>query len=168
MGAGIRVPDEDYIKEAFNEAEDTLLRRAGFCFLLEVIHTDEAGIVVSAVRNDGARAEYRVLIPKVTAEKLNASERVRRDRLWFTGELRKIVENLCLGVVVKAEPEPTPQPEPEPEQRFAVALVFGSRPDIVLTPAAGVPADEAVRVYGAFLAGAAAIGGRPAMLPLGA
>jgi hypothetical protein len=167
---GIQLPDEDYIKEAIDEAEDQLLRRAGYCFLLEIAHADEASLVISAVRNDGARAEYRVAIPDdVAPEKLNASQQVRRDRLWFRSELGAIVKSLCMGIVEdESEPEPEPAAQPEPEQRFAVVISFGSRPDVVLTPERGVPADEAVRVYAAFLAGAAAIGGHPAMLPLGA
>ncbi len=62
--------------------------------------------------------------------------------------------------------EDEPAQEAETEQRFAVAIVFGGRPDVVLTPERGVPAEEAVRVFQAFVTGAAAIGGRPAMIPL--
>lgn len=163
---GIRVPEEDFIKEAIDKAEDTLLRRAGYCFLLEVENVDEVGFALAATRNDGARARFDVVVPaEVAHEKLTAFERVRRDRQWFKGELNAIVEDLCKGLV-KDEDEPVPQPETE--QRYAVVISFGSRPDVVLTPEHGVPADEAVRVYAAFVAGAAAIGGRPAMLPLGA
>ncbi|AWB24321.1 hypothetical protein G4G93_07520 [Methylobacterium sp. DB0501] len=166
MGAGIRVPDETFIKAAFNAAEDALLKRAGYCFLLEIERSDEAGFALAATRNDGARARFDVDIPrKVAPEKLTAFERVRRDRQWFKVQLNSIVESLCLGIV---EDEPEAAAQAEPEQRFAVVLTFGSRPDVVLTPAAGVPADEATRVYWSFIAAASAIGGRPAMLPLGA
>ncbi len=163
---GIQLPDEDFIKGAIDEAEDALLRRTGYCFLLEIERSDEAGFFLLATRNDGDRTQYGVTIPKVAPEKLSAFERVRRNRRWFKAELDTIVDSLwsaCLGL---AKDETEAAPQPEAEQRFAVVLAFGSRPDVVLTPAAGVPAEEAVRVYGAFLAGAAAIGGRPAMLPL--
>lgn len=162
---GIQLPDEGYIKEAIDEAEDQLLRRAGYCFLLEIEHSNEAGFVLAATRNDGAWARFDFVVPaEVAHEKLTAFERVRRDRQWFKAHLNSIVESLCMGLV-KDKPQPAPQPETE--QRFAVAIVFGGRPDVVLTPERGVPADEAVRVFNAFLAGAAEIGGRPALLPLG-
>ena len=165
---GIQLPDEDYIKGAINEAEDALLRRVGYCFLLEIERSNEAGFVLGATRNDGARAQYGVTIPKEEVpRKLDAFQRVKRNRRWFKAELDTIVDSLCLGIV-EGEPEVTKIIPPETEQRFAVAIVFGGRPDVVLTPERGVPADEAVRVYAAFVAGAAAIGGRPAMLPLGA
>lgn len=155
---GIRVPDEDFIKEAIDQAEDTLLRRAGYCFLLEVENVDEAGFSLAATRNDGARARFDAVVPaEVAHEKLSAFERVRRDRQWFKGELNAIVENLCKGLV-KDEDEPAPQAETE--QRFETVVIFTSRPDIVLTPPGGVLADEATRVYRTFRDGAAAIGGR--------
>lgn len=69
----------------------------------------------------------------------------------------KIVEVLALGIV---EDEPEAAAQPEPEQRFETVIIFTSRPDIVLTPPGGVPADEATRVYRHFRDGAAAIGGR--------
>lgn len=165
---GIQLPDEDYVERAIDEAEDALLRRVGYCFLLEIERSDEAGFSLLSTRNDGDTTQFEVAIPKEKApKKLDAFQRAQRNRRWFTAELDAIVDSLCLGIV-ENEGEPKIAPPPEPEQRFAVVIAFGGRPDVVLTPERGVLADEAVRVYSAFLAGAAAIGGRPALLPLGA
>ena len=165
---GVQVPEKGFIKGVLSNAEAALLTRTGFFFYIEVERVDEAGLVISAVRSDSARAEIPVPFPRllepVEGEPIGGVMTPKaHGRLWFQAEVDRIVEILAQGIV-----EDEPEPAPQPEQRFAVVIVFGGRPDIVLTPERGVPADEAVRVYGAFLAGAAAIGGRPAMLPLGA
>ncbi|WP_207182538.1 hypothetical protein [Methylobacterium indicum] len=153
MGKAIQV-SEGAIREALIKAEDDLLAKTGHRFFFRLDRTDEAGLELSVARDDGAEAEFEVPYPRLKRGD------VWQARPWLRGEMDKIVERLALGL---DEDEPPP-----PEQRFAVAIVFGGRPDVVLTPERGVPADEAVRVYSAFLAGAAAIGGRPALLPLGA
>ncbi|MEH3143983.1 MAG: hypothetical protein PGN34_01175 [Methylobacterium frigidaeris] len=167
---GVQVPEKGFIKGVLSNAEAALLTRTGFFFYIEVERADEAGLVISAVRSDSARAEIPVPFPRllepVKGEPIGGVMTPKaHGRLWFQAEVDKVVEILAQGIV---EDEPEAAGQAEPEQRYAVVLAFGSRPDVVLTPERGVPADEAVRVYAAFVAGAAAIGGRPAMLPLGA
>lgn len=154
VGKAIQVP-EGTIRDVLITAEDYLCHKTGHRFFFRLDRSDEAGLAISVARCDGAEAEFDLPYPRLQRGD------VWQARPWLRGEMDKVIKTLSLGII---EDEPAPQPE----QRFAVVLAFGSRPDVVLTPERGVPADEAVRVYSAFLAGAAAIGGRPALLPLGA
>jgi len=179
MGKGY--PNERFMRNVLDEAEHRIRQRAGQSYGLSV--DVETGIL-SAVRTDGYHAAYKVGPRSTLLSRLEDQvcgcvplPADLRDKLWFKGQVGKIVDGVVMAAKLEAqlsepepdgEPELAVQPEDETESRFAVAIVFGSRPDIVLTPARGVPVDEAVRVYQSFLAGAAAIGGRPAMLPLGA
>jgi len=160
MGRIIQVPDEGFVRRALVEAEHALFDKTFRRFSLMLDRADETGLHLSAARNDGAVGTFtapvchRYWFSKEPSEHVNA---------WIQGKIGEFVGTLALGM---DGDEPTPQAETE--QRYAVAIVFGGRPDVVLTPAAGVPADEAVRVFQSFATAAATIGGRPAMLPLAA
>lgn len=169
-----RYPDDRFIRETLDEAESRIGRTTRQVFLLSI---DKERGVLSVVRNDGHHCAYRCVPPLRSFRRLEDHLVAgvplpveEHSRLWFKGEIEEVVKGIT--AVAAAESVVGDEPEdavpPETEQRYAVVLAFGSRPDVVLTPAAGVPADEATRVYWSFIDAAAAIGGRPAMLPLGA
>ncbi len=160
MGRIIQVPDEGFVREALIAAECRLYDKTGRRFSLMLDRADEAGLALSVSRDDGALGEFTASVPRHLFFTKEPREYVNA---WILKNIDRFVREITANTV---DEEPVPQAETE--QRYAVAIVFGGRPDIVLTPERGVPADEAVRVYSAFVAGAAAIGGRPAMLPLGA